>query len=162
MEEMKFCPYCGKCLAGQERFCGKCGKRIVPLSEISPNQNKSLNTGVIRIFVVLFILFICGWMVFLVYTNTDQKRILGSWVMLDEDEELIEYGMTFYEDGKIIDTGSGLIGDYVIDDGKIMVSYDDGWEVERYVFEYELEGKTLTLNLEDSDDEFILVKGESL
>ena len=40
----------------------------------------------------------------------------------------------------------------------VMVSYDDGWEVERYVFEYELERDTLTLNLEGSDDEFTLVK----
>lgn len=161
MEEKKFCPYCGKRLTGQEQFCGKCGKRITPLGEISLNQNKSRHTGMIKIFVFLVILFICGWLVFFVYTHTDQKQILGSWQMLDEDGEYAGYGMTFYEDGRILDTASGLTGNYVIDDGRIMVSYDGGWEVERYVFEYELERDTLTLNLEDSDDEFTLVKANN-
>ncbi|HJC34222.1 MAG TPA: hypothetical protein H9758_06450 [Candidatus Mediterraneibacter faecipullorum] len=159
MEEKKFCPYCGERLKGQERFCGKCGKRITPISEISPQHSKKIrHTGMIKIFVVLIILVICGWLAFLIYTHTGQKQILGSWLMLDEDGEYAGYGMTFYEDGRILDTASGLTGDYVIDDGKIMVSYDDGWEVERYVFEYELERDTLTLNLEGSDDEFTLVK----
>lgn len=35
MEEKKFCPYCGEKLVGDVRFCGKCGKRITPLSEIA-------------------------------------------------------------------------------------------------------------------------------
>lgn len=104
----------------------------------------------------LVILVICGGLAFLAYTHTDQKQILGSWLMLDEDGESTEYGMTFYEDGTILDTASGLTGDYVMDDGKITVRHDNGWKIERYVFEYELKRDTLTMTLEGSGGEVTL------
>lgn len=104
----------------------------------------------------LVILVICGGLAFLEYTHTDQKQILGSWLMLDEDGESTEYGMTFYEDGTILDTASGLTGDYVMDDGKITVRHDNGWKIERYVFEYELKRDTLTMTLEGSGGEVTL------
>ena len=162
MDEKKFCPYCGERLVGQERFCGKCGKRITLLSEISPHYSKKdRHTGLKQIFVILISLILCGGVAFWMYVHTDQKQILGSWLMLDEDGEYTGYGMTFYEDGTMLDTSSGLSGDYIMEAGKITVSHDKGWAIEKYVFEYELEGNTLTLTLAGSDNGLTLTRGEN-
>ena len=76
MDEKKLCPYCGERLVGQERFCGKCGKRITLLSEISPHYSKKdRHTGLKQIFVILISLILCGGVAFWMYVHTDQKQI---------------------------------------------------------------------------------------
>lgn len=159
MEEKKFCPYCGEKLTGNGMFCGKCGKRITPLSEIAGTSTNVRNTKVSwgKMGAIIFIICCIVLGIFL-YTHTDEKRILGTWMQVDEAGEEIGNSLSFNEDGTVL--SNGMEGRYEIYDGEIDISYSDGWSTEAYTFEYELSGNQLTLTQEGTDNQATFLKRE--
>lgn len=163
MAEKRFCPYCGEKLSGQEIFCGKCGKRLEFLSKITPEHNSSVRRRhrlIGKFISVLLVLAVCGSIALLVYTHTDQKQILGTWLQIDENEERTGNGMVFEDDGTVYDSRSGLYGEYEIEDGQLVVNYDDGWGIQTFRFQYELSRNRLTLTLTDSSNQVTLIRAD--
>lgn len=163
MDEKRFCPYCGESLKGKEIFCGKCGKQVASTGGKSVQENAvNQHKGIGKIFILLIIVAVCGVVGFMVYNSTDQKQIIGSWIVIDEDGEYTGEGMAFYDDGRIVDMESGLVGNYVLDDGQLMVSYNSGGrEIVEFIAEYEIKGNRLTLTLEDDGDQINMVRSEA-
>lgn len=161
MDEKKFCPYCGQRLTGREIYCGKCGKRINLLSEVSsPQVRRKSNFPIGLIGIILAVIIVCAFFFFL-WTNTDQRRILGTWLQEDTDGTLTGYGLVFYDDGEVLDTHSSMKGEYELSDGQLRIDYEVGWAAESYVFDYEFSGDTLTLTWEEGDSQAVFVKDEN-
>ena len=155
MDGKKFCPYCGEKLAGDGRFCGKCGKRITPLSEIAgagrADKKRKAAWGMTGGIVLIACCVVLG---IFMYTHTDDKRILGTWMHIDESGEVTGDSLAFYEDGTVL--SNGMEGKYEIYDGEIdMYSW-----TEAQTFEYEFSGNQLILTQEGSDNQAVFVKRE--
>ena len=155
MEEKKFCPYCGEKLVGDVRFCGKCGKRITPLSEIAGTGGNVKNTKASwKIIGVLVLIACCIAVGIFLYTHTDNKRILGRWMQVDESGEETGNSLSFNEDGTVL--SNGMEGKYEMYNGEIDIY---SW-TEAQTFEYEFSGHRLILTQEGIDNQSVFVKRE--
>lgn len=163
--QKNFCPYCGKKLAGGERFCGKCGKYIAAFDKPERQTGVIKQTGVytkktkllfVEIAVVVFLFVGSIVLAMLGYFPRDSRMILGTWNQIDEYGYETGNSLTFNEDGTVCN--AGMEAEYEIDDGEIYMTYTGGWDIERHTFEYELRWERLILTDIDSGNSSIFVK----
>ena len=74
------------------------------------------------------------------YTHTDNKRILGRWMQVDESGEETGNSLSFNEDGTVL--SNGMEGKYEMYNGEIDIY---SW-TEAQTFEYEFSGKSAYFN----------------
>lgn len=165
MVERNYCPYCGEKLTGAKVFCGKCGKKIPQVGD-NPDTNLESNivkprplTGknIILIASVIIISLVVSFGIgYYGYTHTDERLIIGTWILLDENGDKSENSLTFYENGTVL--SNGMAGDYMMSDGEIYMSYSDGWSTEDARFEYKFEGNRMILTMKDSGNQAEFIK----
>ena len=159
MDERKFCPYCGEKLTGNGRFCGKCGGRIIPYSEIAESKTNIRNKkGVWVIAGVIALVVCCIGLGIFFYTHTDEKQILGTWMLVNESGEETGDSLRFNEDGTVLSNGTEAR--YEMYDSEIDITYTGVWRTEAHTFEYEINGNQLTLKEAGTDNQATFMKRE--
>lgn len=108
----------------------------------------------------LCVLIVCVAIAVFYYLHRDSRMILGTWNQVDEYGDETGNSLTFDKDGTV--WNDGMEGSYELDDGEITMTYSGGWDIERYTFEYELDGNQLTLTHKDSGSYVILIKQEEI
>lgn len=159
MKDRKFCPYCGEYLNGTEKYCRKCGKPVMVSGVYMEKQSsgkKGRFTGkTVYIIAAVMLFAVIG---FWIYNHTDEKAIIGTCMVKDEDGTFTGNGLVFYESGKVKDKDSGLIGEYELENGEVILYKKDGWGSQAIVCKYELKGDRLILRPEETGTTIRLFK----